>query len=262
MVRAGAAVAAIRSPAGQTIATGFLVRGSDLSSRLPDEKSYILTNSHVVWDPTLGAFKDARTSHHESLLPADARIVFEQMEISGEYRCARVIWQSPPEVCDAILIELDRNIETIQPLVLGSSSTPLIAAGGNNPGSALAIIGHAGGRALSLSSLSAPIQTSASKLIDFGPKGTTSEPVYLHYTTPTEAGNSGSPVIELENWTVVAVHHMGFPPDGLPRLGGKSGVNIANEGVSIHSIRKAIDASLSSTPTSNVSQKKKGLFGW
>ena len=132
--------------------------------------------------------------------------------------------------------------------MLGSSSTPLIAAGGNNPGTALAIIGHAGGRALSLSSLSAPIQTSVStsKLIDFGPKGTTSEPVYLHYTTPTEAGNSGSPVIELENGTVVAVHHMVFSPDGLPRLGGKSGVNIASEGVSIHSIRKAIDASLSS----------------
>ena len=71
------------------------------------------------------------------------------------------------------------------------------------------------------------------------------DPRYLHYTTPTERGNSGSPVLSTETWRVVGLHHKGFPENGADKLNGKSGVNYANEGIYIGSILAAARAHLS-----------------
>jgi V8-like Glu-specific endopeptidase len=83
-------------------------------------------------------------------------------------------------------------------------------------------------------------------LVGMGPRTSlTDRPVYLHYKTPTEPGNSGSPVFETNDWTLVGLHRAGFDPQtGRPRLGGKPGRHFANEGVSIHSICGAIEEAL------------------
>ena len=63
----------------------------------------------------------------------------------------------------------------------------------------------------------------------------------MHYRAPTEPGNSGSPVFETGNWSVIGLHHMGFDQfDGRAKLNGKPGTNHANEGISIKSIRRAV----------------------
>jgi hypothetical protein len=57
IVLCASAVAAIQESAGtsvDTIGTGFLVRGSDFGANLPDDKSYVLTNAHVLWDRNRG----------------------------------------------------------------------------------------------------------------------------------------------------------------------------------------------------------------
>ena len=58
----------------------------------------------------------------------------------------------------------------------------------------------------------------------------------LHYRTPTDPGNSGSPVFN-EDWQVIAVHHGGL--SSMPRLRGK-GYYEANEGVLIKAIKREI----------------------
>lgn len=60
----------------------------------------------------------------------------------------------------------------------------------------------------------------------------------LHYRTPTEPGNSGSPVFESERWRVVALHHGGG--SNVPSLDGVDGTYEANEGIAIRAIRKRI----------------------
>lgn len=64
---------------------------------------------------------------------------------------------------------------------------------------------------------------------------------FIHYSTDTEAGSSGSPVLS-DSWEVVALHHAGVPhPDG-------SGY-VANEGIRISSIVAHLIAVLPRLPT-------------
>ena len=58
---------------------------------------------------------------------------------------------------------------------------------------------------------------------------------FLHYRTPTIKGNSGSPVFEMDDWQVVALHHA-----GVGKLNGRE--NKANEGISILKIQAATRA--------------------
>ena len=106
----------------------------------------------------------------------------------------------------------------------------------------LVVIGHPEGGPLSLG-LSGSIDEIQATLLDKGCRGNATDPVYLHYRTPTEPGNSGSPVFEIDKWQVVALHHAGFDErQGRARLGGKAGRHFANEGIWIDSIRTAIKA--------------------
>lgn len=62
-------------------------------------------------------------------------------------------------------------------------------------------------------------------------------PDFLHYTTDTEPGASGSPVFN-DQWEVVALHHAGVPGTG-PAAGGAGGDQVtwvANEGVRVSRI--------------------------
>ena len=71
---------------------------------------------------------------------------------------------------------------------------------------------------------------------------------FVHYTTDTEPGNSGSPVFN-DQWEVVALHHSGVPKkddqgrvlrkDGRPWQQGDDAIEwVANEGVRVSSILK------------------------
>jgi V8-like Glu-specific endopeptidase len=55
----------------------------------------------------------------------------------------------------------------------------------------------------------------------------------VHYRTPTEPGNSGSPVFD-DLWRLVAFHHAG--KSDMRKLNGKPGTYEANEGINILAI--------------------------
>lgn len=243
IVECGKAVAAIQEPIGQsarTHGTGFLVSGRELSAQLKEDKSYVLTNAHVLWDNTIDGQSEER-----ALKPDNAQIIFESDLMDGRrevYKC-KVVWQSPSHKHDAVLLELDRKVDNIAPVVIAKPNTRLQLAGSESRGTRLAVLGHPNGGNLSLGVHGALDETEGT-LLDMGGKASEADPVFLHYKTPTEPGNSGSPVFEATDWQVVALHHAGFRGDGLPRLGNKSGSLKANEGICIQSIRKAVSAHL------------------
>src|SRR5262249_46234504 len=132
IIRCGAAVAAIQERMGgtaTTVGTGFLIKGADLGAGLSPDKSYVLTNAHVLWDSERG-----QGSEENALRPENAQVIFETALYDGQsepYRCARVVWQSPSGLHDATLFELDRPVAgEIKPLELASANTPLEVADG------------------------------------------------------------------------------------------------------------------------------------
>lgn len=246
IVACGASVAAIQikmGHAGRTVGTGFLVHGPDFSPKLAREKSYILTNAHVIWDHGRN-----QGSEDKAISPDTARVIFENDLIDGRtdaYSCS-VVWQSPSNCHDATLLELDRRVAHIEPLQIAPSSSPLVVASEPTPGTRLAVLGHPLGGSLALG-VSGSLEEMKGTLVDRGPRARTNRPVFLHYITPTEPGCSGSPVLETENWRVVGLHHAGYieGSTGLAKLGGQAGTNMANEGIWIESIREALKDELS-----------------
>jgi Trypsin-like peptidase domain len=256
IVACGASVAAIQiklGQAGRTVGTGFLVKGSDFSPTLSGDKSYILTNAHVMWDHTRN-----QGIEDKAISPDVARVVFENDQIDGRtdvYGCT-VIWQSPSSLLDATLIELDRRVDHTVPLELAPSNTLLSVASETSKGTKLAVLGHPQGGSLSIGVLGT-IEEMQGTLVDRGPRANTEDPIFLRYMTPTEPGNSGSPVFEAEGWRVVGLHHVGFVEGtrGLAKLGGKAGEQLANEGIWIESIRTAVKNELSPAPQRNERRK-------
>ena len=260
------AVTAIQQDLGQsgrTIGTGFLIKGSDFSDILPADKSYVLTNAHVLWDRNFGGGSQGALGAEDAALPPDqARIIFESQVDLGKpevYRCARVVWQSPSSLHDATLIELDRRVEGIAPIDVAPPSTQLVVACSENRGTRLTVVGHPNGGNLALGILGS-MDDSQATLVDMGPPPNATDPVYLHYKTPTEPGNSGSPVLEMDTWRVVGLHHKGFSDKGNPKLGGKAGVNMANEGISISSIRDRVRAQVHQDQPPAPPSRPLGLF--
>ena len=261
IVVTGAAVAAIKRRrisgqppqpgSGETIGTGFLIDGESFG--LDPAKSYLLTNAHVLWDSTQG-----QGNENSAISPAEAEIVFDGMiGPSRSFTTPIVKWQSPSCLHDATLIELGPRIEgvdALKPALKSLSLTP--DDGSGNTGTALAVVGHPEGGPLAIG-VGGSLEEMRARLVDIGPKGKEIDPQFLHYTAPTEPGNSGSPVLEAQNWSVVALHHAGFDEQqGRPRLCGKAGRNQANEGVHLESIRAAAREKLKPPPPA----KKSGWF--
>lgn len=217
-----------------TFGTGFLLRGGDLCPSLADTLC-VLTNSHVVSGRGAG-----------TLTPSRTRITFDAEHSRGartEYGC-ELIWESPPEEHDAALLRLVPQPTAspfLRPLELASDEIPLVherTRSQQQEATGLVIIGHPLGGHLSLS------RDDRSILLDLGHKPPRSHITYLHYRTPTEPGNSGSPVIEFGNFRVIGLHRAGPDSDGgvIPSLNGHPDPIQANEGVHIASIRAAIRA--------------------
>jgi len=250
IVRRGEAVAAVRGPDGSTNGTGFLLRGSDFNLKGSlNSELFLLTNAHVVWDAAKGGTGDA-----SALAPSQVQITFDADTPDGKiqsYQCEEVFWQSASGDLDATLIRFKEQPKGIEPLRLADDSVPLVKEDQtkNRPGTKLAVLGHPNGGPLAVS-VFGDLTNIGGTLVDIGCRArNATEPVYLRYRTPTEPGNSGSPVLEATSWNVVGLHHAGFDEStGRPRLAGQSGYDMANEGISIQSIRKSVAEKANLTP--------------
>ena len=205
-------VARVQKLNGQGHGTGWLVNASDFFT--DQEGLLLLTNGHVVSD------NPNPFSNPKAIYPEDARIKFQT--IGDElYEVEELVWTSAPNELDATFLRLKGLPASAQPLAIHTREIELTAAA---PALRLYIIGHPGGRDLEISLQDNNLLAANEKL--------------LHYRTPTEPGNSGSPVFEHDDWRVVALHHRGS--EMMPRFdGGKPDPYQANEGIAILTIRKA-----------------------
>jgi V8-like Glu-specific endopeptidase len=208
-------VAQIRTSTGEAIGTGFLVQGKDLKPVFGEEL-LLLTNAHVISNDS-NVQKDKG-----SLAPEDAVVFFEALgsDERKEFRVGGILWTSPPNDLDATLLRLDAPCQSLETFPV-TALLPL--ADGKQK---VYIIGHPGGRTLSLS-------LHDNLLLAYNDR-------LLHYRAPTEAGSSGSPVFNSE-WKLIGLHHAGGY--ALQRLDGQPGTYAANEGIWIQRIVEAIRAS-------------------
>jgi hypothetical protein len=212
-------VCAVRQKLGQRFGTGFLVKAGDLGLH-PADELVVLTNYHVV--NTAGAI--------DALTPQSAEIAFEAVDAGKAWPVQAVLRQSPPERHDAAVLRLETPVSGVEPLPV-AEILPKV-----EPNAKVYIIGHPGGHDLAFS-------FQDNELLDHeGPPGGTPQlpgVSRVHYRAPTEPGSSGSAVFDAKLWQVIALHHKGSK-DGLPMLNGKAGRYAANEGISIQSIKGAL----------------------
>ena len=191
--------------------TGFLLRGSDLSSKLSADP-VLITNCHVI-DPN---------GTGEGLHPDEVVISFQALDgVASDqaFTVKQVLWSSPQTQLDATILTLSGPLPLTTPYPF-AKSLPV-------RGARVTVLGHPGGGTLSFS-------IADNELLDYENTG-----FKLHYRTPTEGGSSGSPVFNQE-WRLIGLHHAGG--DAMSRLNGQAGTYQANEGIRFDNIRAAFDA--------------------
>jgi V8-like Glu-specific endopeptidase len=207
LMRRCRAVARIEDDYEEGVGTGFLMRGTDLHSTLPE--TVLVTNAHVVPD---------------ALDPAHAILTFRGLGSASNgqerQRIRRVLWSSPESKLDATIAELEA-------VPAGADVCPLakvMPPQDRDPPARVYVIGHPEG------SLSVKISIRDNHLLDY-------DATLVHYRAPTQPGSSGSPVFD-KRWNLIALHHAG--DDHMPMLGGRQGTYQANEGIRIDQIKAAL----------------------
>lgn len=209
--RAADAVCRIKLPVdgGEAYGTGFLI-----APRL------LITNNHVL-------------SSAAEAAQAEAEFHYEH-DVDGVMRRA-VHYNLDPTQLFYTSVELDITLVAVAAMsdygvpIERYGWLPLLPLSGKSvDGEWISIIQHPGGTAKQ-------IAIHASQIIKLDPAkvpGITES--FIHYTTDTEPGSSGSPVLN-DQWQVVAVHHKAVQA---PRKRGDGGEIrwLANEGVRVSAI--------------------------
>jgi V8-like Glu-specific endopeptidase len=230
------AVGRIERVTGEGVGSAFLVRADQLlGSHGSEDELLLLTNSHVMGK--LG----------KKALRADETVVrFEALDARRTFRIKEIVFESPSDELDVTVARLDAAVTGVDPCPLTPATEPQFDA--RRP-SRFFVIGYPGGQRLSLS-IEDNLQVGYAR-------------PHLHYRTPTEPGNSGSPVFD-SDWQLVAIHHAGS--DVMRRLDGEAGTYRANEGIWIHAIVQAMAGTVTAESSSAVSapparpQRRSGIF--
>ncbi len=168
---------------GQPFGTGFLIKASDMNPNWSGELVFV-TNAHVVSDdPTDKA----------PLLPNLASAEFTQLPGRPKIELGKKRFHSSRELLDVWICEITSSDELMGLDV--SLYRPLVSNEGEKS-QRVYVIGHPNGGDLVVSLYN-------NDLVGY-------DLPYVHYTSPTEGGSSGSPVLTRDLLTF-ALHHKTRP---------------------------------------------------
>ena len=197
-------------------ATGFLTWSDQVGFSGPRTPVFVTNNHAIASDSTVP----------NAVHPQIAEVVFHSVVHGGEAFVARVpelLWESPPGELDITIARLDALPPGTEPLTVLPTRVSVQNASPSAPTQRMYAIGYPlkGGFSISIHD---------NRLLKVD--GET-----FQYRTPTDAGSSGSPVLD-QNWHVVGVHRGKgrFPtPTG-------DGTYVANVGSLLLAVREAIAA--------------------
>jgi hypothetical protein len=149
-----------------------------------------------------------------AIAPEECVVNFQAMEEVLEVE-DKVRWSSLYTNLDATFLKF-KSTPKAPPLALHKSAVMM-----KEPKPRMYIIGHPQGRDLEIAMQDNELVAVNDTLV--------------HYRTPPEPGNSGSPVFEANAWEVVALHHKG--KEKMKRIDGEEGFYQANEGISIKKLQ-------------------------
>jgi hypothetical protein len=186
------------SATGDPAGTGFLMSGADLYSAWGNGPLF-LTNSHVI---SLDPVDDA------PLRPLQADIEFTRLAGRPRVRLGELVYSSPRVEMDISILRViappDSNRLELCSFLPKISNTSM---------QRVYVIGHPRGQELAVSLYD-------NSLAEYSQQ-------YVRYRSPTEEGNSGSPVLDRQ-LSCFAVHHRALMAKQL------------NEGITLEAIRRAI----------------------
>lgn len=216
-LRAAASVCRIRVPTqgGEWYGTGFLV-----GPRL------LMTNNHVLALPEEAAQTEAEFNYEhdaDGVLNPPVQFNLAPHEIFFTDATHDVTFVAVAPFSDGG-IPLERY-----------GYLPLLALSGKGlNGEWVTIIQHPGGQPKQMT-------IRASQIIELDKETFPDVPErFIHYTTDTEPGSSGAPVLN-DQWQVVAIHHKAVPDPTQSDGTEKEPVWIANEGIRISEIFKLLE---------------------
>jgi endonuclease G len=217
---AAAAVCRIRVPTqgGEWYGTAFLV-----GPRL------LMTNNHVLSTP-----EDASQSEAEFNYEHDADGVLSPA----------VQFNLAPHEIFYTDVELDVTFVAVAPFSEGGipleryGYLPLIPLSGKAiHGEWVTIIQHPGGQPKQMT-------VRANQVIELNKEDFPEVPAHLiHYTTDTEPGSSGSPVLN-DQWQVIAIHHKAIPKPSAGQIDAEPRPDqwLANEGIRVSAIYRLLES--------------------
>jgi V8-like Glu-specific endopeptidase len=214
-VKRGRGVGSVYDGGDEHRATGFLVRGVDLSESLSGQVLF-MTNAHVI------SVDERDAEFTRTVAPDEAIIKFDPDRKDEGIRVTDIVWTSYVDELDVTIVRLEGAPPGTEPFPIAKDLPDPNAEKKER----VYIIGHPIGR-----------PTLSYSMNDNEYIGHSDQ--YIYYRTRTSKRSSGSPVFN-SKWELIGVHHYGLRE---VRLAGSEDLSLrANEGTSIQAVRSLINS--------------------